>query len=150
MKYETLIKKLDSIKAGVFTNLTYKTEVPLRAEYKKAGYKIIKTTTMNTRFKVKYANIKGVELKPSTKKSPYTSIIPNLISECISNGNKYLTTYPFANSNPKSTFKVITPEGKTVNFNDSYKDMILPSYFSKSSSTKIMKINVENIIKVGK
>lgn len=155
MNIEMISKAVKNIKPGVFTRITYKSEMPLKAEYKKLGYKIVKISSMTTRFGIHYGNIKEVkeskhEGKISNKVNNFVWIIKNNIQYNKHTKSYYLCTYPTKKGRNSSVkYDVYLNDEKVfsnIDFID--KNMIIDSYWNKNS-TNMMKININNIIAIG-
>ena len=153
MNIEMIKSSLSNIKPGTFTRITYISELPLKAEYKKMGYKINKITSITTRFGIHYGNISGVEPKENNSKpsrvNNYSWIVKNNICYNSNTEKYYLCTYPTSKGvNPHTKYSIKYPDGsfrgclKTID-----KDMVINSYWNKTS--KMMRINIDNIIKIG-
>ena len=151
MNYITVSKLMDSIRPGSFTRLTYKSEMPLLKEAKSEGYKVEKITSITTRFKISYNKMKSYKAseKSSTRKNPYTTLVPNLFYSC--KDKKYISTYPISKGSNKRTAYVVTyPNGDKkcfLNKGDISK-FIKPASKSALKSTNYMKINIDNIISI--
>lgn len=154
MNIENIIRIITGIKPGTFTRLTYITELPLKAEFKKQGYKIFKTNAITTRFNIHYGNIK--EVKEKLSDVPYTMnealewIVKNTIQYNKNTNSYYLCTYPTKKGrNPHSVYTVYTPSGGVYEISEPNKNWVIDSYWNKKA-TQMMKINVNNILKIGK
>lgn len=151
MNYITVSKLMDSIRPGSFTRLTYKSEMPLLKEAKSEGYKVEKITSITTRFKISYNKMKSYKApeKSSTRKNPYTTLVPNLFYSC--KDKKYISTYPISKGSNKRTAYVVTyPNGDKkcfLNKGDISK-FVKPASKSALKSTNYMKINIDNIISI--
>ena len=151
MNYITVSKLMDSIRPGSFTRLTYKSEMPLLKEAKLEGYKVEKITSITTRFKISYNKMKSYKAseKSSTRKNPYTTLVPNLFYSC--KDKKYISTYPISKGSNKRTAYVVTyPNGDKkcfLNKGDISK-FVKPASKSALKSTNYMKINIDNIISI--
>ena len=60
MTSDEVINIVSTIKNGTMARLKYKTELPLKAEFAKLGYKMYKIVETTVRFGVNYANISSV------------------------------------------------------------------------------------------
>ena len=94
MPYETLFEVVKSIRPGTMARISYKTELPLKAEFRKQGYGLIKVVETTARFGVKYSNLKSVIAKrsapdyvPSSKANNNVWLLENKISKNEKNGN---------------------------------------------------------------
>lgn len=155
MNINTIKNLLGNIKPGVFTRLTYMSELPLKAEFKKMGYKIIKTTSVTTRFGINYGNIKQVKERDTEKKSYKMNealkwIVKDIIQYNSNTGKYYLCTYPTEKGRNSSSKYDIYLNGervmKGVDIID--RNMIINSYWDKKA-TCMMKINIDNVVKIG-
>ena len=146
-----LKKVLENIHPGSFFRIKYSVEVPLKAEYKNMGYKIIKTVYTTSRTGVRYMKINGVtpSEKKSDKPSNWSWEKKNYISYNSNTGSYYLNLYPMGmNTYTRVEYKVYLNDKEISKYN--FKDMIIPSYFKKDGgfSTKILKIKIDNIIEL--
>lgn len=158
MNINTIKNLLSSIKPGVFTRLTYVSELPLKAEYKKQGYKVIKTNSITTRFGIHYGNIKEVKERDSQISSEPTVERTNNFSWVMKNNLQYnsktekyyLCTYPTKHGrNSSAKYSVQLPDGNVLNgLTDFNHDWVINSYWNKDS-TNMMRINIDNVIKIG-
>lgn len=155
MTIKKMMTILSTIKNGVFTRFEFKSEPPMKAQYKKEGYKVVKTTSMTARTGINYANIKTVKEQvksetSSNRKNSYVPIIANRVYYNTSTGNTYINIYPIKNGgNVKTTYTLIYPNGVEVVGNvDFIKEYIVPSYFNKSE-TSIIRVCSENLIAIG-
>lgn len=94
---EEIFKATESIKGGRIARITYKTEVPLKAAYKKQGYKITKIVETSVRFGVNYNNIASViqrreneEKVTSNRANNYEWIVDNRIKYNTNTEKEYL------------------------------------------------------------
>jgi len=156
MNISRLIELFEDIKPGVFTRLTYTTELPVKAEFKKQGYKVTKLCSMTTRFGINYGNIEKV--KEANKDKIQESELSNITTSWVIKNNiqynwktekYYLCTYPTEKGrNTSVTYNVFTPEGNFYKVKDFDKNIVVDSYWRKKP-TSMMKINIDNILRVG-
>ena len=160
MDIKTIANKLNTIKPGTFVRCTYITELPVKAEYKKLGYKVTKVTSMTTRFGIHYGNIKEVKEKNKEENNNRKVnenlewIIKDSIQYNKNTENYYLCTYPtIKGRNSKSRY--IVEVSHTVNDGKCFdkdglfdKSIIINSYWNKKPSN-MMKININNILNIG-
>lgn len=157
MNYNTIKQIMETVKPGVFTRISYDTELPMKAEYRKAGYRIIKHTSTTTRFKLNYTKLASYTPSNSQKKSSYITLVPNLFYECSKNGNRYISMFPCKKGrNTKVSYTCIFPDGAMIDydgdsFTDADRDLIIDSYWKKSAaeSTNYKRINIDNIVSIG-
>lgn len=154
MNIETIKNLLSKIKPGVFTRLTYQTELPLKAVYKKQGYRIVKIHSITTRFGIHYGNIKEVKEREaslsSEKTNNYNWIMKDNIQYNSNTDKYYLCTYPTKKGrNGSWRYVVYLPDGVSFEgLTAINKDWVQDSYWNKKS-TNMMKINIDNVIKIG-
>jgi hypothetical protein len=165
VQYNDIIDKIKSIKNGTLFRLKYKTELPMKAEFSKRGFKVVKIVETTTRTGVKYGNIKNVvksivSKAKSSDKSNYEWVIPNKIRFNRNTGNTYLYTAPISAGCNKNTLYEIyipCPAGITSDYTpwvyiseDNLKALgiIQDSYWTKSDRP-INDINLNNIISIG-
>lgn len=158
MNIESIKDILKNIKPGVFTRLTYQTELPLKAEYKKHGYRIVKINSITTRFGIHYGNIKEVkerELATSAedvvkRPSNFSWVMKDNIQYNSNTDKYYLCTYPTKKGrNGSWKYIVYLPDGASFwDLTNINKDWVQDSYWNKKS-TNMMKINIDNVIKIG-
>ena len=155
MNIETIKNALNNIKPGVFTRLTYQTELPLKAEYKKQGYRIVKVHSITTRFGIHYGNIKEVKEREGSGSSEKTNnfhwVMKNNIQYNSNTDKYYLCTYPTKKGrNGSWRYIVYLPDGVAFDgLTNINRDWVQNSYWNKKS-TNMMKINIDNIIRIGK
>ena len=156
MELRDLQNKLDTIKKGTFKSFCYRTELPVKAAYKKSGIKIFKVTKMVSRFGINYGNIKEIkerDSKPDTSKTNnYVWEVKDFIQYNTNTKKYYLCTYPTRNCKGIKNLYIVNDNDTYMYINktefENYKHMVLDSYFNKTNkvSTKMMKINIDNIL----
>lgn len=167
---DTILETVKSIPNGRFTRVTYKTELPLKAEFKKQGYHIIKITETTGRFGVNYHNIATViarkaerALEESVSRNytnHYEWVIENKVKHNNKTGKDYLVLANFnGGQHTKSQYKVVIDSSElfdltaTLNekdFMDTYKDMIINSYWKPSTTGgEVKTIAFDNVIRIG-
>ena len=67
MELNVLEKIMESLKPGVYANIVYNVECPVKAEFKKQGIRVKKMVSMTARFKINYNNIAKVKLARELK-----------------------------------------------------------------------------------
>lgn len=151
-------KEIEKIHGGSFFRLAYKSDVPLKAEFKNSGCAITKVTEKTCRLGVNYLNIgtvinrKAVEGEPTRKvTNNYEWIIPNRIAYNSNTGKKYLSiaTAKKAATRTKYIITDAKMNVKTVDrLDDVDKEMIINSYFRESTPTEVQKICLDNILSI--
>lgn len=161
MEMTKVMKALETIKKGTFTHFEYKSELPVKAKYKKLGYKIIKETSMTARFGINYSNIHSVmERKTGGMQSTkphnpnFSWVLKNLISFNSNTNNNSLHVYTCNNTKSKSVYYVYynneciaTYDEKT--FKNKMKDLVIDSYWNKTNKNEVFQVNVNNVIAIG-
>lgn len=159
MPYETLFEVVKSIKPGTMARISYKTELPLKAEFRKQGYGLIKVVETTARFGVKYSNLKSVIAKrsapdyvPSSKANNNIWLLENRISQNKKTGKIHIRFAPMPfGSNRKSTYVFVDSNGRMFELGRdvpaSFKDMAQNSYWdSKSCMPDIQTICADNVL----
>ena len=155
-KINKMMKVINSVKPGSFVRIEYKTELPVKSEYKKFGYRVYKVSQMTTRLGIKYSNMKSVvKTENSVPNRPSTMhFINKYVLKNENNENLYLATYPCQQGrNNYSIYIVINENNKDINmFNESedIKDLVIDSYWNKKGSNNYFVINLNNVKKIGK
>lgn len=148
---------VNNLRAGVFARITYRTELPVKAVYKKQGFKVVKTTSSTVRFGINYKNIKSVinrknEVKEDSTKTwtnNYIEVIRNKISFNTSTNKFYLNVYPIKKGNNSvTTYTLVYEDGFEVTGNvDFIKEYVIPSYFNKTQ-TEMFRVSVDNVLSI--
>lgn len=147
-KYEDIYDAIASIPNGRFFKICYRTEMPLKVEYKKQGYIVYKYTYRVTRTGVRYNSIK--EVKTSNKEFSRANnskwLINNKIKTNITNGKDYIVIATMAkNEHKEYSYVVVCPGGIEMRKSSAPIDMIIPSYFEKKNGA-VRNINLDNIV----
>ena len=61
MSREEIISTVTNLRNGTMARINYVTELPMKAEFAKLGYKILKVTETTARFGIKYSNLSAVK-----------------------------------------------------------------------------------------
>lgn len=159
MLNSTLISTIKAIPSGRFFRMTYKTELPVKAEHKKAGVTIIKITSSTVRTGVSYNSIAVIKAYKSAnapsdkvKTNNYVWVEKNRIKHNTSTGKDYFVIATHKNSHPKSYFIVRDSEGeRIVSETELNKSLVRDSYWNSGSSfpSVVKTISLENIISIG-
>ena len=148
--FDNPAEAIAAIPNGRFFKIGYITELPLKAEFKKADYKIYKYTSRVTRTGVAYNKLKNVKENNKEWSRPAKSSwkIKNKIKTNISTGKDYIIIAPMNSGENKSVNYKIT-QGKwwvaRNKLQGEFKDMVIPSYFTKSNGS-VRNIDLDNII----
>lgn len=152
MELNKAINSFNNYKAGTFSNIQYKSVVPVKAQYKNVT--IIKYSTAVVRFGIRYVNVKAVKetLNPDYKKNPNEVwVLKNYIKYNKKTDKYYLSVYT-SNHKNKNVFLVYV-DGKFQKKIDTLSEVseyVLPSYFKRGGTICTYSINVDNVIKIGK
>lgn len=165
---EEIINTLDTIKNGRLARICYETEVPVKAEYRKAGIKVLKTVEKTVRIGIYYGSIASVKAKalevaqevlPSKKKeNPFEWVIKNRIRKHKVNGTEYLQIARLKDgANKKEKFKVIIG-ADTVYVKDretfesyNFDEYVLPSHWNYDNTkapSEVQYISLDNIVHI--
>ena len=159
---EQIIEATNSVKNGTIARVTYKTEVPLKAEFKKQGYRLIKITETTARFGVNYGHIASVIVR-NTERSPeettqrtnnYEWVIHNKVQYNTKTNKEYLVLASFNKGhNTKSKYILEGTFVGTIDMGDSidghYAHLVIDSYFkSNKPASEIKKIGFDNLIRI--
>ena len=155
MQNSRLYEMIQNIKSGTIFRITYRTEVPVSAAYKKEGVHIYKIVSQCTRTGVSYNNIQDViESRASEQKSSHKSycfpVVINRIYEHKTNGTRYLR---LARVNKHSNTVVSYMYEKAgIFFNIDEAEAIrctLPSAWKHTGPAPVVKnIKLENVIAI--
>ena len=159
---DIIIAEVSKKKPGTIFTIGYTTDMPLKAEYAKKGWRIIKKVTKTVRTGVKYDNLASVikkraELTEEVKRNytnPFEYTIPNRVCKHTTKGTEYLCLASF-NGNPSRTEYIVeTPLGVTVVLTadefmkSSFKELVRLSYFTGSGS-EWFRVSFDNIYRIG-
>lgn len=156
---EEILETTKAIKGGRIVRVTYKTELPIKAEFKKQGYKIIKVVETSVRFGVNYHNIANVIKRKMEKETTrkvtnnYEWIIKDRIKHNTNTDKDYLVfaTLP-KGSNTKVKYILYGSIMGTLDLGDeipsNYKCIVLDSYFNRSNERDIQTVSFENVIRI--
>lgn len=146
---KSVIEKILEIPCGRFFRVLYRSNLPVKAEYKKNGISITKYTSTTTRTGVQYSNIKGVVPSQNKCVSYYHWIQRNRLLENDNTMKQYIQFAPIGRgSNKKTVYMIHDNEGTRTICESAVKEYVIPSYFSKKESPKVIHVSVDNIIEV--
>lgn len=161
MSNSTLISIIKNIPGGQFFRMSYKSELPVKAEYKKAGITIIKVTSSTVRTGVNYNSIAVIKEYKATHESTqsnrvnnYVWVEKNRIKHNTATGKDYLVIATTKNSHSKSYFVIRDSKGeRIVSESDLDKTLVRDSYWKSGSSdafpSAIKTISLENVMSIG-
>lgn len=157
MKLEQLLKVMSNVKKGSFIRFSYKTTLPVKAEYKNQGYSIVKITSITTRFGINYGNIKAVQERKveegnkekTNRKNNSIWIMKNSILYNENTKKYYLCTYPTSKGkNTSSKYYLVKDNKEEEQILDNIKNMVIDSYWTKKA-TQMFNVDINNIISIG-
>lgn len=164
---EVILNEAAAAKNGTFIRVGYRTELPVKAAYKKQGIRFFKYTEMSVRLGVNYGHIASVLarkaeealVQTAQRANNYEWVISNKVRHNTATGKDYLYV---ANINEGSNIRKcyiglkddevfsIVPDNAEV-FKMLNEDYMIPSYWNGSSSMpEVMNISFENIHRIGK
>ena len=159
MDYNELVRVMEAIRPGTMARISYKTELPMKAEFREQGYGIVKVVETTARFGVKYSNLKSVIAKrsapgyiPSSKANNNIWLLENKISKNEKTGKIHVRFVPMPfGSNRKSTYVLVDSYGNVFELGHdipaSFKGMVQNSYWSsKSCMPDVQTICVDNVL----
>ena len=103
---------IEKLKSGTFFRLSYKTDCPVKAMYKKNGVKVVKIVETTVRTGVNYRNIKEVieatEERTSDRNyvNPYSWVISNKIKHHNEKNEDYLVVATAKKHNTESQYLI--------------------------------------------
>ena len=158
---EQIISTTKAIRGGTIVRLTYRTDVPIKAEFKKQGYRIYKIVESSVRFGVNYGRIASViarksdeNYQPIVRTNNSEGIIKDRIKHNNNTNKDYLVVATLPGGHNTKVKYII--EGTLVGTLDTgdtidshYSHMVLDSYFKRQIEThEIKNISFENIIAI--
>lgn len=159
---ETILDAVSGVKNGTITRVTYRTEVPLKAAYKKLGYSIVKVVETSGRLGVNYHNIASViarkaeeGLKEAIQRTNnYEWIIDNKVKHNTVTGKDYLVLASFNNGHHTKSKYIVKCDAidETLSseefMNSDMKEFVINSYWNKGASPEVKTIAFDNIIQI--
>ena len=160
---EQIIEATNKVRNGTIARVTYRSEVPLKAEFKKQGYKLIKITETSARFGVEYGRIASViarkaeqALEESTthRANNYEWVIRNKVKYNTKTDREYLVLANFNGGHHtkskyilEGTFVGTIDMGDTID--DAYEHIVIDSYYKRPDSYgEIKTIAFDNILRI--
>lgn len=155
-----VIYALDTIKNGWMTRVTYNTVLPVKAEYKKKGIKVIKSTSVTVRIGVDYEHIQAVvdakkyssETIKKAVRTAYSWIVRNRVAYNDNTGKYYLRVATLPHGSNQSVYYTLIEEvgnsifTKHVSVED-IKDYVINSYWCDTIPV-VQNINIDNIVSI--
>lgn len=163
-----ILNAVSKVKKGTIARVVYMTELPVKAEFKNIGFRIVKVVETSNRFGVKYSNIETVKEReesklPSNRKvtNNFESVVENTVYYNSNTEKMYLQLAGFnkghhTNSkyvvlcdhpDVKGEFVVSCSDKKSSELFKFIKQMVIDSYWTKKGSpSEIKRISFENIL----
>lgn len=160
---EQIIEAVTGIKNGTIARVVYKTELPVKAAYKRQGYRVIKVVETSGRFGVNYNNISTViarkalqeEQESTPRTNNYQWLIKNKVKHNTATNKDYIVMASFNHGhNTRSSYIIVSDtEGPTQGsrelLDEMLKELVINSYWSsKGLPTEIRTIAFENILRI--
>lgn len=155
MTLEQVLSVIPSIRPGVFTKLSYKTELPVKAEYKNQGYTVTKFCDTTARIGVKYGNLAEVKsrLRPEgsrRRKDNMKVLVEHTLYQNTDTEKIYLHVFPFKKNHKSKVFYIVhipgaNPEDVEVFDLGIFKELVRKSYFTEKDPPAVFSLNIENI-----
>jgi len=165
LEREVIINEAAKVRPGTITRIMYKTECPVKAEYKKQGYRMVKVVETSARLGVNYHNIASVIARKAeeglketvARVNNYEWVLKNKVRHNTATGKDYLYAAAFNKGHHTySCYILMTPDRSDVKWlspldleESEYKDILIPSYWKKGDATEIRNISFENIYRIG-
>lgn len=159
---EQIIESVNQIRNGTIARVTYKSEVPLKAEFKKQGYKLTKITETSARFGVSYGKIASVMARnaeqsneeKTSRTNNYEWVIKNKVKYNTKTDKEYLVLANFNKGHhTKSKYILEGTFVGAIDMGDSidnhYTHLVIDSYFkNKDYAPEVKTVAFDNIIKI--
>ena len=159
---EQIIEATNGVRNGTIARVTYRTEVPLKAEFKKQGYRLTKITETSARFGVNYGRIASVIARNAERNleeavqrtNNYEWVIKNKVQYNTKTDKEYLVLANFNKGhNTKSKYILEGTFVGTIDMGSSidehYTHLVIDSYFKGGKpASEIKKIAFDNLIRI--
>lgn len=165
MKINTLVSNqimeaINGITNGRIDRIIYKSEMPLKAEKRNAGIKLVKITAVSARFGINYNNLPAViekraqgDSKQKETTNNYEWVVKNKIAHHTKNNNYYVRITYLPKGNNRKCLYILQDNDKEYivdNLTDEMKELVINSYWDKKSISEVQNIQFNNIIRIGK
>mgnify|MGYP003302226491 CR=1 FL=1 len=154
MTIESVRRIVSNIPAGRFFRIAYKTQVPIKKEYKDE-ITILKITEMTTRTGVSYASVSDNYTETYENIHPYRPgrwDIFRKLKYHNKTGKYYLVVAPIKKGSNVNTYYQVNYKGVmhlVADLTDMFEDYVRPSYFKKSKTGgKVINIQVDNLLSI--
>ena len=151
-----IVDVVKGIRNGSFFSICYKSELPVSAENKKAGIKVVKQTSKVARTGVEYKNIEavkilseGVSKEPSNRVNNFVPIINNKIVHNNKTNKDYITFANVPGARPSSVYTKIIHGVETIINRDEALSLCVPSYGKNDKDIPIVqKVTLSNVVSI--
>ena len=164
---EVILNEAAAAKNGTFIRIGYRTELPVKAAYKKQGIQFFKYTEMSVRLGVNYGHIASVIARKAEQQlvetiqrtNNYEWVIHNKVRHNTATGKDYLYVANFNQGSNIHNVYVGIKDGEVFNIVPEDKEMfkilneeyMIPSYWNGTSNApEIMNISFDNIHRIDK
>ena len=159
MERNEILTALNRIKNGTYARVSYKSEMRVKAEFKKQGVSIYRYTCSTFRTGVRYSNMASViaersaedYVAPAPRANNDEWIIENKALHNTNTDKDYVYLIPLAKNAYARSYYVINANGVTFTIpelKDEYKEYLIPSELTPKKASKLRKINFENILSI--
>ena len=155
MKLENVKNAIVSKKNGVFFKINYRTEVPVKSEFKKLGINVVKFTEKLVRTGVNYEHIQAVIDKksaenyvaPAHRENHKNWIVSNKLFYNTNTDNYYVRLAYCNGSKTKTKYVAYGVDGHEIEFDKNY---AINSYWNKSNNDvkSVFDVNVDHILSI--
>lgn len=157
---EQIMEAAMGVRNGTIARVMYMSELPLKAEFKKMGYRLVKITETSARFGVNYGRISSVMERnatghePSPRTNNYEWVIPNKVKHNSKTDKDYLVLANFNKGHhTKTKYLLYGTMVGTLDMGSSidpgYTHLVIDSYYKKSTSPcEVKTVSFENILRI--
>ena len=159
---EQILEAVKCVRGGTITRVTYCTDVPIKAEFKKQGYRIKKIVDTSARIGVNYGHLPSVIEKnkdkvneaPNNNSSNYEWVIKDRVRHNTNTNKDYVALISFNKGhNTRTKYIIEVPSVGNIDMggeiDSHYRHIVLESYFKKSyGDTEFKNVAFDNIIKI--
>lgn len=155
MTKNELMNAIKNIRNGSFFKMSYSTNVPVKACYKKVGIEVVKNVSCIARTGVKYNNIASVIAKksdpnyvaPAPRANNKEWIINNKIYKNTNTNTDYFRIGCPSATKSKVNYTAYDVNGNKIPFD---KDFIIDSYWAnKNEKPPVFDVKIDNVIEIG-
>lgn len=160
---EQILKTVEAIPNGRIARVTYKTELPVKAEFKKQGYVVTKLVETTGRFGVQYHHIASViarkaeeGFKEAVKRTNnYVWVINNKVKHNTVTDKDYIVLASFNGGHHTKSKYIVSYLGKDTVYSDhefkysDNKNLVIDSYWKPSKNAgEVKNISFENVLAI--